>query len=703
MQNILLIAVIIECAILFILAGLKKLTKNTFFVITVATVLFCGVGLIFLNYGNRESKIKDQRGYIYMAARLAEDNYRKEALEPLGQIGDSESGDYAVQTLRGLIYNLNESYQTSVYCVAGSEDEKDILIYHQSIEEKAVDKDNVSVICNSILDDLSASKEEKERWEAQMKLQYLGLNVLSEAENDVVIDAFGIAKEKIRNDDYQGAFEIIKDEAENNNIQADVLISEMYVQNYNLRTMADGDLEYQTLWEEITKQEVKINQLNVEFVSAEDESDEVSDAIREEYDNAYAQYCNLYDKLSRASIKRAINYLENVKYDTESIGYLFQLSYLYYRDNNEEKSQELLKEIFEVSQSEKNQWLGNDLYLLKRSFCAYLSGESKAEYDTNFYNMMNHIYQNVFDVYDSRYEKFVTDYLQKIYGDFFVLSVDTKDYPEITANVALNSNDFELNTDSISINDTGNTVEDFSIVESENTDLNICFVVDRSGSMEGEYIKNCKSAICDSISSLDETTKIGLVSFESTARIDSTLTTSQFQVKSEVEGLVASGGTNIASGLDLAREVLLNASGKKVVILLSDGFDADDGERRLDDVLDELVGQNIMVYSIGLQGCDEEYLQKISERTGGTFRLVQDSNDLIEVYRGIQNAILNTYQIIYCVTDDAEYRELEIYAKDSLAQAFKLYSSMPSEQETSDVNYLDMQQRSDFFKQIGGE
>lgn len=704
MQSILLGAIIFECMLLIIFAIIKKLTKNMFYVITAVSVVGCIVGLFLAGNNNHADTVVDQRSYMYMTARLVQDCHYEEALEPLGQvINDTESNE--VCNLRGLVYNLNQLYQNASFCVENIDDEYAKQIYDCSIEGVSVDDEQVSEICNNILSVVSADDQEKNLWEAQMRVQYLDVVLAQKDVEQYNFHAYTLAKDKITKDDYSGAYEIIASEAEQNNIQADVILSQMYVLNYNLRTLADGDAEYYSYWEDISSMEVDINRLNNELnqLAADDDARE---EVQEEYDVLYAKYSNVWDELNRESVKRAINYLETIEYDQENIGYLLQLSYLYYCNHNDEKALELLKQIFEEQEFGQDEWLKNDIDMLKRAYVSYLSTGIKTEYNDNFTNLMNDMYQSIFYVSNTtdacNFRDFLAEYLDELYSGFYVVSVDTNNFPDVVANVALNDRNISLTKEELELKDSGVWIEDFTVLEKEIDNLNLCFVVDRSGSMEGDYIKDCKRAICDSIGSLTEDTKIGLVSFESTARIDSELTDSKSLISNYVNGLTAGGGTNIASGLDLADDILQRGEGNKTIILLSDGYDADDGSRRLNDVLADLVKQDITVYTIGLKGCDENYLRKIAETTGGYFRLVEDSSDLIDVYKSIQDALYNIYQISYEVSDESEFREIELRATDSLRQALRTYGIKKNQIETEDVNNTDSEQQSDFFKQNGG-
>lgn len=70
-------------------------------------------------------------------------------------------------------------------------------------------------------------------------------------------------------------------------------------------------------------------------------------------------------------------------------------------------------------------------------------------------------------------------------------------------------------------------------------------------------------------------------------------------------------------------------------------MDSDESIELIDGVLTDAVANDITVYTIGLQGCDEEYLQMIANRTGGQFIMVTNVSELERTYQDIQNAMMN--------------------------------------------------------------
>lgn len=161
----------------------------------------------------------------------------------------------------------------------------------------------------------------------------------------------------------------------------------------------------------------------------------------------------------------------------------------------------------------------------------------------------------------------------------------------------------------------------------------IMLVLDKSGSMNQNFINRRKIDILkDAATSLlnlatitKGTTRVGIVSFSSSAYLESLLTNDYQKLISIVNGLEASGGTAMGDALQLAADVLKNETVKdrtKTIILLTDGRSNTGTDPRL--VLQNVIMPlKIPIYTIGIgkgiQEYDPEILKEIADKTNGTF------------------------------------------------------------------------------------
>lgn len=141
----------------------------------------------------------------------------------------------------------------------------------------------------------------------------------------------------------------------------------------------------------------------------------------------------------------------------------------------------------------------------------------------------------------------------------------------------------------------------------------IVLVLDRSGSMAGSPLANMKAGAKTFIDIIEQATdgeqdgqigsgsRIGIVSFASTATADTQLITSVATLKSAVDNLTAGGSTNHADAFEKAGQLFDPAStNQKVVVMFTDGKTT--AGLPPSPVAASLRAQGIVIYCIGLIG-----------------------------------------------------------------------------------------------------
>ena len=259
MKILLIAAVIIECAVLVCLTIFKKWTKKTFIAVSALTALCCvGVGAVIVG-GQMSASPVDQRALLYMAARLLAEDYIGAKLEVLSVVSDETCELYDCRSVRALSYNLNEAYKTAEeYLLSFEGGEFEEIILEASDKETPVADDSRQRIVTAALDSIAATESESLQWEAEMKVRYMGFH-LSEEEKQNVTTLPALVKVAIIENRYEDAYNQIVNATDNNDVKNAVIISNMYVNNYNRRVMAETDAEYATLWNEATQLQADLN------------------------------------------------------------------------------------------------------------------------------------------------------------------------------------------------------------------------------------------------------------------------------------------------------------------------------------------------------------------------------------------------------------------------------------------------------------
>lgn len=702
--------VIIECLILVLLTVLKKWTKKAFIIVSAFTVLSC-MGLGIASYQSQTiSESVDQRGQLYIATRLIEENYFGESLEALSDVSDDTCLDWNSHIIRALSYNLNEAYQTAeVYLNFGNDNvlgEQEQLILDASIENREVGSDERDNITASTLSLINATESEMRQWEAEMKVRFMGFHLSDEEKEDLSSD-IALLRLAVSEKRFEDAYNALASDTEIG-VRDTVILSNMYVRNYNHRVMSDTDNEYAQLWNKAAKLQSELNVASLSLPKEEDngdsEGDDTDNGIKDEYQLLEAKYSLALTELNQESIKRAINYLNSVdaEYSNYQLGYELQLARLYFMSNQYDKSKEYIYQIFTSDSLSDSMWLGKEIETFKDAYINYISNPTGNEYSILFDKLMMSLYQSVFDDENfSSFKEFVIAYLREIFGGIVIRRVNISNYPQITAEVSVSRSDINVDSNLILLTDTLETIQNFSIETIEVNDLSLSIVLDISGSMQGNKITDSKNAIRDCVSQLGDDVSASFVTFSNSANLECALTDSKYLIMNLVEATESDGGgTYISSGLSTAIDALRGSSGSRIIILLSDGEDFDESKALMDGILTEAVANNISIYTIGLQGCEEEYLQMIATRTGGQFIMVTNVAELDRTYQEIQNAMRNNYLITYSVSDEQNSRSIKIKDTGSYAESRKEY--LLSDSADDSYIYENGLQEAGYYKQIGG-
>jgi len=168
--------------------------------------------------------------------------------------------------------------------------------------------------------------------------------------------------------------------------------------------------------------------------------------------------------------------------------------------------------------------------------------------------------------------------------------------------------------------------------------VNLALLVDTSGSMEGKAIADARAASLALIGSLAPEDRISVVIFDSKAelllpstRLDDA---DAKDLKKKIEGMKATGTTDMASGLSMAISQVtahLDREGVNRVVLVGDGVPNDD--RQILPLVTQAAAQGISVTALGLgNDYDETLMGRIAQQSGGRFFYVEDSSKVASFF-----------------------------------------------------------------------
>jgi len=178
--------------------------------------------------------------------------------------------------------------------------------------------------------------------------------------------------------------------------------------------------------------------------------------------------------------------------------------------------------------------------------------------------------------------------------------------------------------------------------------LNVCLVLDRSTSMQGEKMDTVKSAAIQVLRNLRPQDILSVVAFSDRAEviIPASYLQDRQRLESKIQMIQPSGATEMLQGLELGvREVMRSLDSKRInqIILLTDGHTYGDEQECLD-LASKLAEQGIGISGMGIgQEWNDIFLDLLSTRTGGSSAYITQPQDIKRILLEKFNALAHTY------------------------------------------------------------
>lgn len=167
--------------------------------------------------------------------------------------------------------------------------------------------------------------------------------------------------------------------------------------------------------------------------------------------------------------------------------------------------------------------------------------------------------------------------------------------------------------------------------------LNLCLILDHSGSMHGRPLDTVKQAAHRIVDSLSPGDRLSIVIFDHKAKVlvPNQIIENPASVKVEINKLKASGGTAIDEGMRLAIEEL--AKGKRETIsqafLLTDGENEHGDNNRCLKLAELAAGYSMTMNTLGFgDNWNQDILEKIADGGGGTLSYIQQPEEAVDIF-----------------------------------------------------------------------
>lgn len=219
--------------------------------------------------------------------------------------------------------------------------------------------------------------------------------------------------------------------------------------------------------------------------------------------------------------------------------------------------------------------------------------------------------------------------------------------------------------------------------EIQSVPLNLCLILDRSGSMIGQPLTTVKQAVEQLLDQLKPDDRISVVAFNDTAEV---IVPNQFvedpaRIKAQIEKLEADGGTAISKAMQMGIAELTR--GKKEAIsqafLLTDGLGqtswriwkwevGTDETPLCFQLAQQAADANLTINTLGFgHSWNQDLLEKIADAGGGTLAYVQHPHQVVDefsrLFKRIQSVQLTNAYLLLSLMPKVRLAELKPIAQ----------------------------------------
>jgi VWFA-related protein len=245
-----------------------------------------------------------------------------------------------------------------------------------------------------------------------------------------------------------------------------------------------------------------------------------------------------------------------------------------------------------------------------------------------------------------------------------ITQVDNSNFPNVTVYVSVTNAAGEpvgVEPETIQIHENGELMEPVNlqgggaVVGGEAIPVTTMLVIDISGSMDkNDKIGAAKEAAKAYVSGMRSGDQAGLITYDTQVYTVQPITSDVPALVSAIDGLQTGSDTAMYNALIEAEKALEGVSGRKAIIVLTDGMD-NQSSSTADDVINGIGESGLSISAIGFgdttatgqEGLDEAGLKALAEGAGGQYAFATDAQTLSTLYRQYGQSLQSEYAFTY--------------------------------------------------------
>ncbi|HUG34465.1 MAG TPA: VWA domain-containing protein [Anaerolineales bacterium] len=245
-----------------------------------------------------------------------------------------------------------------------------------------------------------------------------------------------------------------------------------------------------------------------------------------------------------------------------------------------------------------------------------------------------------------------------------ITQVDNSNFPNVTVYVSATNAAGEpigIDPSTVQIFENGQVMQlvdvqgGGEVASEESIPVTTMLVFDISGSMEkNDKFAGAKEAAKSYVSQMRPGDQAGLIAYDSNVYTIQPITTDAAALTAAIDGLQTGSDTAMYDAIMEAVTALESASGRKAIIVLTDGMD-NQSSNNLETVLAGIDTSGLTISAIGFgdvaasgqSGLDEAGLQSLSERAGGVYGFASSADVLAGIFEQQSRVLQSEYRLTY--------------------------------------------------------